>query len=366
MRLLPAIVIGISICPAALGGTFVYSHERSTSNGSRVFGLRVDGTAVTELNGGTPLTTSGSVSFEVRGNLGSIAYSPKRKTLFVANGSGIVALRVAKSGQLSEVAGSPFGAADFVGLGVAEFRKRVFVYGASRATDQIVGFEVTKSGTLVDLGTPASCGVGPRQVKVAGNVLATLCTDDTLWVFKVNPSGALTHDANGFAADESMGFANTDVAINPNKKTVYVVSANTAVYPYHVGKANGAYDLTALPFNALAFSNYGAIAMISSKACLIARGSSDPEDADMFAAGIGPTGSVDELLNLPQSSFLDTIDAFACGPRQRVVVASSDTSDRTYLFHVDPKDGSLGFLDSYGIHSFDAPENFTGSIVISR
>ncbi len=361
-----AFLLGIAVCDAALAGTFVYSHERSTLNGSRVFGLRVDGRDVTEV-GDPPFTTSGAVSADLRGNLGTIAYSSRRKMLFVSTSSGIVAMRVAKSGALTEVAGSPFGSAnDYVGLAVAEIKKHTFLYAAGHTSNSIVGFEVAKTGALVELPSPAACGTGPRQVKVAGNVLATLCTDDIAWVFKINGNGTLSHDANGVTVDESIGFANTDIAINPNKKTIYVVSDNGGVYPYHVSKASGAYSLTGLPFNAMMFSHYGSIAMIGPKSCLIARDFPDDADADMFAARIDSTGAVSDSLSLAQASLVNTIDAFACSGKQRVAVASSDSSDVSYLFGLDPKDGSLGFLDDYGYWFFDAPENFTGAIVIQR
>jgi 6-phosphogluconolactonase len=178
---------------AAAKKTFVYVHD-SGSSFNRVFGFRLanDGTLTPLPN--SPFATNNNPT-GCGGECHTMDYSAKRKALVVAGEDGISVLKVAKSGQLSLVPGSPFdNDGDFIGAVVVEKGNKTFVYAGDYVNDRIHSFRLNNNGTLTEL-SPSHTDVGDQPIAMVtsgGRLFVVNEGDDTINSFRVNNDGSLT------------------------------------------------------------------------------------------------------------------------------------------------------------------------------
>ncbi|HWP65301.1 MAG TPA: hypothetical protein VNO26_05250 [Candidatus Limnocylindria bacterium] len=146
---------------------FVYVHDRSAPGGIRAWAMDKDGRLTSVAGSPFVLVDQGG---GCSGNCQTMAYSPKRKTLYTGGPTGVSAWTVAPNGSLTLVPGSPFSpgaGGDFLGTGVVEIGKRVFVYAASYADNNVYGWEAQPDGSLAELAaSPFAAGVGPDGLAV--------------------------------------------------------------------------------------------------------------------------------------------------------------------------------------------------------
>jgi 6-phosphogluconolactonase (cycloisomerase 2 family) len=140
---------------------FVYVHDRQTDGGIYGWSMDKNGGLTSLAFSPFPLVDGGG---NCGGNCQTMAYSPKRKTLYAGGATGVSAWTVSKDGGLTLVPGSPFvpGGGDFLGTGVVEAGKRVFVYSVSFDDGGIYAWEANQDGSLTELaGSPFAAGTDP-------------------------------------------------------------------------------------------------------------------------------------------------------------------------------------------------------------
>jgi 6-phosphogluconolactonase (cycloisomerase 2 family) len=178
----------------AAAKTFVYVHDSGAAN-NQIYGLSVsnDGSLHTLPN--PPFSTNNTPT-GCGGDCRTLSYSPKDRLLFAAGASGISVLRVAKSGQLSLVTGSPFGpVTGYIGVPAVRKGSATYVYAADNTNDKLRGFKVQPDDTLVELpGSPVITGNSPVSVLFSHGLLyvANQGNPASISVLKVAGNGTLT------------------------------------------------------------------------------------------------------------------------------------------------------------------------------
>jgi len=171
--------------------TFLYVHDGAAAE--------VHALAVTPATGdlsavaGSPFGTGG-LSTACGGFCQTIAYSAKKKLLFVSGLDGVTVFNVAADGTLAVVAGSPFGGTPVVGVATITKGKKTFVYATGQSPAAILGFKVGKGGKLIALGGfPVLVGSQPVGAAIAGGRLFVADqTQTNVRVFAIAGNGKLT------------------------------------------------------------------------------------------------------------------------------------------------------------------------------
>ena len=145
--------------------TIVYVHNRDYDGSIYAFELTKNGDLISIAGSPFPLVDNVPIDANVcGGNCQTMAYSKKRKTLYTGGPSGVSGWTVSKDGALTLVPGSPFSpgaGSSFLGTGVVEVGKRVFVYSASFDDGQVYAWEAGSDGSLTELaGSPFVSGTG--------------------------------------------------------------------------------------------------------------------------------------------------------------------------------------------------------------
>jgi hypothetical protein len=148
---------------AAAKQQYVYVHDRRDGGGIFAWAMDKQGGLTSIV--GSPFALVDTPGGGCGGNCQTMAYSPKRKTLYAGGPTGVSAWTVNKDGTLTSVTGSPFSpgtGSDFLGTGVVEADKRVFVYSSSYNDGNVYGWEAQDDGSLVELAaSPFPAGDGP-------------------------------------------------------------------------------------------------------------------------------------------------------------------------------------------------------------
>lgn len=160
-----AMALGLTLggpAAALAKNTYVYVHDRQVGGGIYAWVMDKSG-GLTSLAGSPfPLVDDGGFC---GGDCQTMAYSPKRKTLYTGGATGVSGWTVNKDGTLTSVPGSPFfpgAGGDFLGTGVVEVGKRVFVYSVSFNDNSVYAWEADGDGTLTELaGSPFAAGTEP-------------------------------------------------------------------------------------------------------------------------------------------------------------------------------------------------------------
>jgi hypothetical protein len=248
--------------PAEAKRTYVYLHDRQMNGG--IYGWQMDKKGrLTELPGSPwALVDDGG---GCGGACQTMAYSSKRKMLVTGSPNGVTSWVVAKDGTLSVPPGSPavVNGADFLGTGVVQIKKRVFVYAASFPNDEIHIFELEEGGLLTALGT-ASLPPGSRpdgletrkKVVFAANEGDTdLAVPSSVATFVAQNDGSLVAAPGSPYAIPDVDFV-FNVWPDPKGKRVYVYddgieTAGSVIHGWNVNKKTGALTpIDGSPFDA--------------------------------------------------------------------------------------------------------------------
>ena len=212
----------------------VYVHDNGASN--RVFAFSKSKTGQLAALPGSPFATNNTDGF-CFAECQTIAYSSKKKLLFVSGGSGISVFTVAKNGVLALVPGSPFGGALLLGIAVVKKGKNTYVYGSDVANDQVRGY-LCQNGQLLELPTsPYPAGDAPIGMNATkkGCLFVPNQNDLTISAYIVQRNGnLLPAPGSPFAAVAAFIF---NCHVGPKGKFLYVADlAAPAIHVFAINK----------------------------------------------------------------------------------------------------------------------------------
>jgi 6-phosphogluconolactonase (cycloisomerase 2 family) len=222
--------------------TFVYVHDRRDGGG--IWGFEMDKNGeLTSLGLPAPhpdTTLSGCV-----GNCQTLVYSTKRKTLYAGGDTGVSGWTVNKDGSLTSLGGPfvPNGGGDFLGTGVLQKGKNVFVYSSSFNDNSVYGFEAQKDGQLAQLaGTPVPTDTGPVGLAVRKKfVFVANEGGGSISSFLASKDGSLL-DAPGSPVTPNLLLHVFNVDPDPKGKHLYVADDVGGIHSFRVDKKTGALD----------------------------------------------------------------------------------------------------------------------------
>jgi 6-phosphogluconolactonase (cycloisomerase 2 family) len=236
-------VTGVLLAPvmASAKRTFVYVHDRRAGGGIWGFEMDKDG-ELTSLGLPTPHADALATC---TGNCQTMAYSTKRKMLYAGGDTGVSGWTVNKDGSLTSLGGPfvPSGGGDFVGTGVMQVGKRVFVYANSHADNSVYGFEAQQDGQLSQLvGTPVPVDDGPIGLAVRKKfVFVANEAGGSISSFLASKDGTLT-DAPGSPVTPNLLLHIFNVDPDPKGKFLYVADDVGGVHSFRVDKKTAALD----------------------------------------------------------------------------------------------------------------------------
>jgi 6-phosphogluconolactonase (cycloisomerase 2 family) len=324
---------------AALARKFVYVHDRQLGGGIWGFEMTKQGDLSTIPGSPFPLVDE-PISGNCGGHCQTMAYSSKRKTLYAGGETGVSGWTVNKDGTLTLVPGSPFApgaATSFLGTGVVQSGKRVFVYAASFDADGIFGWEADKDGSLAQLAaSPFTAGDGPdglatrkKLVFVANESAGSISS------FVAEKDGTLIDAPGSPVAPAPLDFI-YNVSPDPAGKRLYVADDAGVVHAFAVDKKTaGLTPLAGSPF-ATASGNAKTGAIVTKKLLWAAEFSNTDNALQPFA--IGKDGSLEAtgiVIDTPVAILTHTSDSKG----KRIAIAGSDRVDIATI--EDKRDGSL-------------------------
>lgn len=261
---LAALALVLAAPAAALAKrTLVYVHDRKAGGGIYAFSMSKFGVLAALPGSPFPLVDDGpDEEFACLGSCQTMAYSPKRKTLYTGGPAGVSAWTVAVDGTLVSVPGSPFApdsGGDFLGTGVVEAGKRVFVYAAAYADGNVYGWEAAADGSLVELGgSPFASGLDPDGLATRKKFVFVANEGD-----EFTPSSISSYVA---ATDGTLVPAATSPLVPPNVpffynvfpdargKFLYVDGGVTGIHVFAIDKTTAALaPIAGSPFATLTF-----------------------------------------------------------------------------------------------------------------
>ena len=216
-----AVLVTAGLAPRAEAAKplVVYVHDNDTLN--RVYAFTKSKTGQLANVPGSPFNTN-NTSGSCGGECQTMAYSSKKKMLFVSGGNGISVFTVAKSGALALVPGSPFGGVRLLGVAVVQKGKNTYVYGSEFSNDQVRGY-LCQSGNLVELPTsPYPAGNNPEGMNATkkGCLFVANDGDTTISAYMVQRNGRLL-PAPGSPFAVAAGFI-INCHVGPKGKFLYV------------------------------------------------------------------------------------------------------------------------------------------------
>jgi 6-phosphogluconolactonase (cycloisomerase 2 family) len=224
---------------------FVYAHENALQR--RIWAFKLGGAGELTPLPNSPFAVAGS-AYTGGGPTRTAAYSSSKKTLFVTGFGGVSSLKVAKSGQLKAVSGSPFGSTPLLGIAAVDLGKKTYVYAADPEGDRIIALTVASSGKLTPVaGSPFDTGDRPITVTAVGGLLFVVNgAGRSISTFRIAANGALTPaPGSPFAlVDSTLPFGLAATATGP-----YVYAADclglSQIFSFAASTSTGA--LTVLP-----------------------------------------------------------------------------------------------------------------------
>src|SRR5262245_19328351 len=219
---------------------YVFVHDRSSPGGIYAWRMDKDG-SLTSIDGSPfPLIDQGGVC---SGNCETMAYSPKRKTLYTGGPMGVSAWTVNKDGTLTSVPGSPFkpGGSDFLGTGVVQAGKRVFVYSSSFDGGNVYGWETNKDGSLVELAaSPFPSGDGPSGLATRKKLVFVANQEEgSLSSFVAKKDGTLVPSPSSPIFPPNVNFT-ASVYPNSSGKVLYTFDDDQLLRAFAVDKKTAA------------------------------------------------------------------------------------------------------------------------------
>ena len=216
------VIAGLAPRAEAAKPLVVYVHDNGAPN--RVYAFTKSKTGQLANVPGSPFSTNNTAT-GCGGECQTIAYSSKKKMLFVSGGNGISVFTVAKNGALALVPGSPFGGTRFLGVAVVQKGKNTYVYGSEFSNDQVRGY-LCQNGQLLELPTsPYPAGNGPDGMNATkkGCLFVANQNDTTISGYIVQQNGNLI-PAPGSPFGVAAAFI-YNCHVGPKGKFLYVAEA---------------------------------------------------------------------------------------------------------------------------------------------
>ena len=342
---------------AAAKRQFVYVHDRSDTGG--IYAWEMDKQGGLTSIAGSPFALA-EAGGGCGGNCQTMAYSSKRKTLYAGGPTGVSAWTVNKDGTLTLVAGSPFSpgtGGDFLGTGVVQSGKRVFVYSSSFADDNVYGWEADNDGSLTELAaSPFPSGDGPDGLATRKKfVFVANENNGSLASFVADKDGTLVPSPSSPFFPPNADFM-YNVSPDWSAKVLYVDDGANGIRAFAVDKKTAA--LTELTDSPFATVLGGAGVLVTKKLA--------------YAMGIEDTSAAFQPFRIVKKGALEAtgiqgnapinIDTFTSDKSgKRIVVAGFDGVATATID--DKKEGSLTGLDLEG---FVTPTNPNAAVMVKR
>lgn len=240
------------------------------------------------------------------------------------------------SGELVEVAGSPFATGGSQPQAMGRSADGRFLYVANRASNTISVFSIDGStGVLTPVGLPVATGTYPLSVSA---------TPDGKFLYVANYIGG---SVSAYAIDSVGGtlalLAEIPTAVNSrflavdvNSKFLYVTTGGNVVYGYGINASSGALtSVPASPFTAgttaqnIAIDPLGKFLYVTNETSATVIGYT----IDPVTGALTQTGSPLPTGGLPEGVTVD--------PNGKFVYVASQSANSVAVFEVDPATGSL-------------------------
>jgi hypothetical protein len=347
--------------PALAKNQYVYVHDRSSPGGIYAWRMDKDG-SLTSIDGSPfPLIDQGGAC---RGNCQTMAYSPKRKVLYTGGPMGVSAWTVNKDGTLTSVPGSPFEpgtGGDFLGTGIVQAGKRVFVYASSFDDGSVYGWETNKDGSLVELAaSPFPSGDGPSGLATRKKfVFVANENDGSLSSYVAKKDGTLVPSPSSPFFPPNVGFT-ASVYPTASGKVLYPFDDAQLVRGFSVAKKTA--ELTQLsdsPFATAVGGDPFSQGVLVTKKFAYAISSLGSNAWQPFT--IGKKGTL-EATGIQGDTPFDT-QTFTSDAKGKRIVFAGEEGVATYTIS-DKKQGELGQLDTEGF--VNPPKNVTAVVMVTR
>lgn len=240
------------------------------------------------------------------------------------------------SGELVEVAGSPFATGGSQPQAMGRSADGRFLYVANRASNTISVFSIDGStGVLTPVGLPVATGTYPLSVSA---------TPDGKFLYVANYIGgsvsAYAIDAVGGAlallAEIPTAVSSRFLAVDVNSKFLYVTTGGNVVYGYGINASSGALtSVPASPFTAgttaqtIAIDPLGKFLYVTNETSATVIGYT----INPVTGALTQTGSPLPTGGLPEGVTVD--------PNGKFVYVASQSANSVAVFEVDPATGSL-------------------------
>jgi 6-phosphogluconolactonase (cycloisomerase 2 family) len=305
----------------------------------------------------------------------SVVVTPSGAFVFAANfGSGDVSAYSAnsKTGTLTEVSGSPFGAGAFsFAITVDPSSKFVYVANANSTSNNISGYMINSTtGALTQMsGSPFQAGNDTRAIVVApnGKFLYAANTSNNISAYTINATtGVLTQIPGSPFPLPPGNFVPQSIAVDPASKFAFVGSTDsTNVFAFTINPTTGALATVAgSPFANPGGSNYGIAVDPTDRFVYVAN------DSVNSLSAYSINGSTGALAPLAGSPFAGGQGAFsvAVDPSDRFLFVADQRSGNVLVFSIDSSSGKptlsrtirgRSFLSSIALANGTTPVTYT-------
>jgi len=282
-----------------------------------------------------PFFASGVAAFLATGDHRAMVYEAKFKLLVLAGNGGVETVSVGKDGLLKDFSGAVGGSY----LGAALHRKgdKAFVYLSMPFSNEIDAYKLSKKGKLTHLdGFPVGTVAEPGGMAVKDGVLFVAGKTGSLAAYSIGKKGDLEEVAGSPFGDLGSPAA------------VWADSAANAVYmPDQSGAGifglrvkNGQLEeLDGSPFEVA--GDFGVLGLaLGPNGIHYATGAGGGMSA-MVRDGVGAL----QALGPRQENLVSAADCAAQSPDGAFLAVTHGSSDRLYLYSIDPKTGLLTEVD---------------------
>ena len=330
----------LPIAAPSFAATFVYVHSRGTGE---VFGFELakDGT-LTALPGSPFATGGGFVGADCGGPCQTMAYSKRGKALIAGEMDSISSLVVAEDGTLSRAPGSPLAMTGvFLGTGVVQNGK--YVYVNDYDGDVVHGFEVAKSGELSAIAGSPWTTDGDHPIGLsAGNKVVVSANQFSINLssFRVGKGGVLTPAPNSPVTPSGASIVeNVDV----DSKGRFAYAGDCGGPGIH----GFAIDKKTAELIPLAGSPFATASAVCSGVAPTRRGAIAFTRFSGFQ--VFSRGKDGALVTPAAPVAMDFRDSHALTKNEKIIVAADDSTGMVGTFEFDPKTGSITPIDSDSI-----------------
>ncbi len=348
LPLLPALAGTLALCsvPGAPGAeaasrVFVFAHSRGDS---RVYGYQMDSRGKLKQLPNSPFN-GGDDGGAFLGQCQSIAYSAKRKLLFVGGLTGLSVMRVATSGNLTRIPQEPVGGGDTVSTGVVELRNSTFVYAVDYDANAVRGYRVSSNGSLTPVpGEPIATLNGPASMAVSRDKLYIVNeANKTVSAFKVQANGSLVEaPGSPYAVGTNPASLVFSAQVSADFKYLMVPDDENAVVQVFLINADASLSpVVGSPFDGAGIT---AGAGTAGKTKLYAAYDAGEEGSNVVIFKQGRTGAL-QMLGAPKDLGM-VAQAGAWDPTGKLLVLGDDEIDVIQTYKVSTTNGNLVRADS--------------------